>query len=201
MKGRESAMKKPEKHHSLRWVVWCKTVSHGDICSVSSLPGSLGTSVERRWNILMKGLNMTCRRNIFPYSKQENNHLASPVDELYWNWWCRAGNKLNKMKDICRINNNNSTAFPIVYFQKQHAPNFYGRYFLWFVKYENINMDISLNPGNNTRTHTSQWLTYLSILVVLFLYLVFHYLNGTKYSHIFIEFNSLVILAFAAIQQ
>lgn len=60
-------------------------------------------------------------------------------------------------------------------------------------------MALSLNPGNNKRTHTSQCLTYLSILVVFFQYLVFHYLNGTKYSIISIELNS--ILAFAAIQQ
>lgn len=188
MKGRESATKKPEKHHSLWWAVWCKTVSHGDICSVSSLPGSLGTSVERGWNFLMKDFYMTYKgRKIFPYSKQENNHLTFVsqwiILELMMESW-----KQTKTK----IHNNISISVPIVHFQKQHSPNFYGS-----MKYENIKMELSTNPGIKKRTHTSQCLTYLSILVVLFQYLVFHYLNGTKYSLIFIESNS--ILAFAEV--
>ncbi len=57
IKGRNNAMKRPERHHSLWWAVWCRTVSHGDIHSVFSLPGSLETSVETEEAFIIRNSN------------------------------------------------------------------------------------------------------------------------------------------------
>ena len=51
-----NAIRKPWRDHSLWWAVWCRTVSHEDTRSVSSLPGSLETSVERRDGVSVKWL-------------------------------------------------------------------------------------------------------------------------------------------------
>lgn len=57
IKGRNNAMKRPGRRHSLWWAVWCRTVSHGDIHSVFSLPGSLETSVETEKAFIIRNSN------------------------------------------------------------------------------------------------------------------------------------------------